>query len=769
MVSKTFSFKLSSSLIKEDLRRFWTLSVFSLIGYFLSGVFIVLVQYNASKSTDSWTVDDAASFIDSLLSGSYPIFTILTVVTPVIAAAFTFGYLYTNGEVLLKYSQPFTRTVMINSHALSALLLCFMPLVVTASLLLILVHPVYYSESYYSAPSQMTDLYTSSRVLRWFLAQTVCMLFVLSISVFSSVVTGMRVHQIAAAIGFNMIVPATAAIFILYEEAYLFGFDAQDGFNFVLSSSPVLYPYCSDHTGSSVPANLIYLAVGAAIFALSVFLYNIRKLERTGRGVVFDAAEWIIVFVFGLIGMTVVGLTFKGVFGTSPLITVIGYAVGALAAMAVCLMAVKKQLNIFNKHTLCISSVFMVFMFAFLGIMLSGGLGFTSRIPSNPGSVTVRMSNLPPALSDSRNYISYFDTDSSAYSSELDTINFTKKDDINAVEAFHSMIIENEDKCGIPDQSYNFAYPADKSNNGEDMVSVEIEYHRSADAENSPATEVRTYSVPQYLILNGGQFEQMFNSHSYRYLLDDTIKKLSASDITHAKVFNSDDVLNYNFDNGFDIPEGTKLSGLISALREDAENISYDEYVSTVNKDAPGIISFYQESSSVASDQNASKSVKSDDVLTESSISGLAGTELSDGTIEINIVVQPYCTETLKWLSDNLGIDLMSSYGSYYDAVLIHKKDGGSVERYTDDINSEEVTIDDLMNYASEKGIDFVTDQSSVQHDFQKSVSHSVFGSLADLSTEKDDVYYAEFFTTNEDGSLYNAYNAYIKGSDIQR
>lgn len=227
--------------------------------------------------------------------------------------------------------------------------------------------------------------------------------------------------------------------------------------------------------------------------------------------------------------------------------------------------------------------------------------------------------------------------------------------------------------------------------------------------------------------------------------------------------------LNYNFDNGFDIPEGTKLSGLISALREDAENVSYDEYVSTVNKDAPGIISFYQESSSVASDQNASKSVKSDDVLTESSISGLAGTELSDGTIEINIVVQPYCTETLKWLSDNLGIDLMSSYGSYYDAVLIHKKDGGSVERYTDDINSEEVTIDDLMNYASEKGMDFVTDQSSVQHDFQKSVSHSVFGSLADLSTEKDDVYYAEFFTTNEDGSLYNAYNAYIKGSDIQR
>ena len=66
------------------------------------------------------------------------------------------------------------------------------------------------------------------------------------------------------------------------------------------------------------------------------------------------------------------------------------------------------------------------------------------------------------------------------------------------------------------------------------------------------------------------------------------------------------------------------------------------------------------------------------------------------------------------------------------------------------------------------KGIDFVTDQSSVQHDFQKSVSHSVFGSLADLSTEKDDVYYAEFFRPVVDlSALQDFQKAHLEGVSL--
>ncbi|MGI6206192.1 MAG: hypothetical protein ACOYJI_06180 [Anaerovoracaceae bacterium] len=773
MVSKTFSFRLSGSLIKEDLKHYWTMSLITLIAYFISGIFIILFQYNASESADPEIVNQAADFIDTLLSGKYLLFLLITTLMPIITSALVFGYLYNNGEMLIAHSQPFTRNILINSHTVAAIILCILPLAVTCLLLLILAHPVYYSESYYSNPAQMENLYSVSRVIRWFFSQVVCMLFVLSVSILSAMITGVRIHQAIASIGFNIVPPVLASIFIMYGEMFLFGFDSSKELSAALSTSPLTYQFLDHDSGTSM-ANIIYICAAILIYILAVFLYNKRKLERTGYGVVFDSMEWIIAFIFGILGMTVVGLTFREMFHTSFWITAAGFVIGALAAVIICIMIIRKQFRIFDRRTFRIIGSFMLFMCVFFGIMNTGGFGFENRIQAEPGSVTVSVSGMPSALSDNSGYIFYTaDQSASSYTDVIQdnrTIVFNDKTGIEASKKFHQLILDNKDECGTyTSDSFYTLSKDDGTLLDEDYAEVKIEYHIGADAENSAVSETRVYSVPLYLIVNSSQFEDIFDTDSYQEHLKASIEELSEDDITHSTVYGPENIDLSDYENGFDISKDTDISGLISALNADAKEISYDQYISTINKNPVGILSFSQETGDMTTiNRDAlSASEETDSGLAaaiyDSSVSGLTGQEIDSGTEEIDIVLQPYCTHTLEWLRNNLGLDLMSQYGSSYAAALVQNVNGSS-----EDESIEDMTIDRLKIYADDNGMKIVTDTESLQHDFLYSASHTIFGKLSSLTAKDSGLYYISFFETNEDGSLYNSYNAYIRKSDLE-
>lgn len=774
MGSGTFSFRISGSLIKEDLRRFWTLPLVFTIAYFLSGVFVVMLQYNAAASADGSTANNAAYFIEALLSGKYPVYFLLTSIMPVIAAALVFRYLFSSGEVLICHSQPFTRTTMINSHAMSAAILCVIPLAVTGLLLLLLVHPVYYSESYYQTPSQMDNLYTLSKVLRWLLAQMICVLFVLSISVLSAMITGTGVHHIMASIGFNIIAPVTAMIFVIYAEIYLFGFsgDISQEMSLALSMSPVTYQLI-DHGSSTAADSFIYFLAAFLIYLLSVFLYNIRKLERTGFGVVFAAVEWAIAFIFGMLGMTAVGMTFKELLHTPGIITAAGYIAGAFIAIVICMMILRKKLKVMDMHTMRVACTFMVCMAVFLGIMNAGGFGFEKRIPDDPGSVTVNISDLPDALSYNSTFVNAYD----AAAGKLDAdalndhgISFNREEGIKAAMDLHRLIIDNKGLC-LPDSSsvfYTSSTLPDTSLSYEDMVDVRIDYHSGADAKNSPVTETRSYSVPLYLIYGSSEFKEMFDRPSYRKMFTNTIEELSTEDVTHTTVFNSENVGSADFENGFDIPDDTDISGLVAALKDDAENMTYSEYISMTNRDPLGMVSFYQNTDKTSRDRQSSKAKSS---VSQAAGGSVSGRELAADSEKIDLVVQPYCRETIKWLRDNAGLDLMQTYGGNFDAALIYATDGKPVEGYamSEEGMSDAATIDSLEKYAAEGGAELVTDETALRSDFTASVSHSVLGKISDITTEKDKVYYVEFYSSNDDGSLLNDYSAYIRASDLKK
>lgn len=539
MKSKTSFIKISPSIIREDFRRYWAIPVLAFLGYFLSGLVYLIANYDVLDS--DW---NGKIWLHTLLNGSYPPFLLNMMWVSILSVILIFRYLHQPGSVMAVHSQPFTRQELLASHTVSGLLFSILPLLATAAILLLMSKPVYFDSTQASwyGNEGADNLFGYARILQWLWYSILICCTVSLIAILGGMVTGTSLHHTIAALGFNVVLQVVSLLFIYFISTFLFGFGR---FTEYTSWIARLHPLTSMmiRTRQSVWVfSLTWVVAGILLYALSAYLYQIRKLERATEGVVFRIVDVLITMIFGFLGMTMLGLIFRSLIGPSMLVTTLGYLIGGLLAMVICRMIIMKTIHIFTPYSLKIIGTYFLIAVAFLLVLGADLTHYETRIPANAKSVTLQIGEGNDSF--------FFFSPGQDYQSE---------DAIQAVEALHREITNQKGFCirdtEVSDRRY-------------DRTEVRISYYSRPDGKR-PSVR-RTYTVPTYLLMESSSLQDLIRTAEFQEKRNEQIPE-------NGKVVGVTLDRTMPYTDGPNLPE-SELDSFMDCLRQDVGNFSAESF-----------------------------------------------------------------------------------------------------------------------------------------------------------------------------------------------
>ncbi len=721
----------SKALIKEDFRRFWPIPVLAFVAYFLSGIFYILVNYEYLTDKGG---SHMASFVESMLEGSYILFVVNMFWVPLLSSLLIFKYLHSSGHVMSAHSQPFTRRTLLNSHSISCALFSILPILATALILLLISKPTYYpADSYFSA-SEVVNVFARANVLHWAWDSIVVSMFVLVICIVGGMITGTSFHHAVAALGFNVVVPICLFLQVMYYDVYLFGFSSSSSLErLICHTLPEAQMFLPGFL--SIGDNIAYILAIVILYIGALFLYNRRKLEKATDGVLFKAFDILITLIFGYLGMTVLGMIFYSVFEASIVITTFGYIVGAILGMLICRMIIMKSIKVINKNTLKIMIAYLVIAILFMLALSFDLTGFEKRIPANIDTVRFETSDAMIPAFEGRYY-------------ELDFM-YEDKETIDAVKGIHQLIIENKDIVEEYDSNHYYMKPRDYY---EDTTFVKFTYYQKGkDGEYINKAE-RQYAVPIYLLLNSEEYKE--------YIESSGLRDMYLKNVPEASTIVNMDIGSYQFmqstDSTVSITDSDEIAGLMAAYKKDMKEYSYEDILSTYGKEALVRIDLSYRIVNYNSDyinQNELMEITGGPAP-RTADKKLIESEYYEST-SLNITYAH--TNTIQWLKDN-GYEIMVTFDSAeYPFAEICAIEGTYAENgvYTSIPNSE-----------MDKKI--VTDPELINKYYEECRASAYFGKISELSTKEDNIYQIVFYRCNVDSDENNptydpAYVGFIK------
>lgn len=375
MRSKASYFKVSLPLVGENLRRLWSIPALAFLVYFLAGVFPILMSYRS--------IDRVASYIEMSLNNLQPFFMAVHLLAPVLAATALFRYLQTAGSAAVMHSLPFTRAVLFNSNFLSGLLLAGGPVVLNGLLLLAIRKPAFRSFGY--PPGQgidpaAIDVFSAGAIGNWILTSLLIIAVLFTVAVFAAVVTGNSAVQLMASYFFIFLIPLLYAVFHIYFQEYLYGFDMSgDWVDVGLSISPYTAVLNNGGSFSGIEVGF-YVATILVMAILSALLYRRRKLERAGDALTVAFLRPVLSYIIAFLGMTLLGFYFK-MLGDGSVYMYMGFAAGTLVFFLLGQMIVRKTVRIFDRYGLQHLILYGVVAALFLVGLQVDATGFERRVP----------------------------------------------------------------------------------------------------------------------------------------------------------------------------------------------------------------------------------------------------------------------------------------------------------------------------------------------------------------------------------------------------
>lgn len=550
MRSKASYFNLSGTLIRENLRRFWALSVLSFIGYFLSGILPIIFSYSQLKGM-SWQ-------IQQLLNNQYFPYGFLHLVVPVVAAVVLYRYLHSPGSVTMVHGLPLTRAKLFNSNFLSGIILVAVPIIVTAIILLLLAKPVF-------AYGNSVDLFTTTLVLQWLWQSLIVVLSVYGIGVFAGVVTGNTAMHMLLGFGFNGLLPALYSVCVLYFNEFLFGFD---GVTRWVNIAAGIMPYTKaiENQGPfSLGLTLYYIGFFIAILVASSLLYHRRQLEKAGDSLVFKSAGIVICYLITFFGMSMMAFYFN----TIPLMVEMqtkghimfyfGLIVGILIFLYIGRMIVNKTPRVFNHESLKHLIIYSVIAFLFMATIDLDLTGFEKRVPTPSKVDSVELTDLQFS-EDFLRYDPVFFKGLENDKSDYQKFAFSDETNIVAMTDFHKLLLDKRPELEVDENYWN-------------TQSLGIIYNRSGNFDLA-----RRYNIPKMILRESEGLKQVYESREFKTQY--SFKNLVIEQPTWARTYNdylrSSTVDSYGT---ITINNDKDIEGLMTALEKDFQARTWEQHM----------------------------------------------------------------------------------------------------------------------------------------------------------------------------------------------
>ena len=362
------------TLVRENLRKFWPISLVSFLILFLSSVLPAMLIR---------TAESKAQYVMLSIKFTNPAVFLLVFLLPIIASVAVFRYNCTAGQSAIMHSLPMTKKSIFTASYLSGMIIAFAPMLLSALTLLPFI------EFSFNAIMPYQNNYFEEANLTlwsfWVLSILVIELFVFSISTLSSMIAGNTAVQILLSCVLNFIVLIMYALVLSYLTTFLLGFTSFDSTGVIaLHMHPL--PLAVSEGVLPILASIVYVIISAIIVLCSYRLYKIRKVERIGNSIVFRPAEHIVSYLLTLLGMAAIGILFYLIYPNSMAPFFVGSVFGAIISFIIVSMIMQKTPRIFNIKTLKKFGVFVIIAVVFITSTVFDVTGFSKRIP-NPGSV----------------------------------------------------------------------------------------------------------------------------------------------------------------------------------------------------------------------------------------------------------------------------------------------------------------------------------------------------------------------------------------------
>lgn len=376
------------TIIFNDFRRFWVLSLAEFLILFLATTSVIIINYSELDSISAY-IKATMDMSNGFMTGIICIFTVL-------AAVVVFRYMHLVNATAVCHSLPVTRGQLYAGHLISGYLLVAIPVIVNGIILMLISKPVYYNENmYYSAATEAIrgrDMFTAQSVLVTVLLLLLIMLFVYVISVFAGMLCGTSVMHVIGAFGLNALVPALLASVCEYAQLFLYGFSTSSTMLHIIKlSSPVLgitsmrIAEFSNSDSIEIAPVIMYILIAAAIAAAGYFLYRQRKLENAAEPLVF---RFMVPLVCGLI--TFFASTVIGLFAGEENRFFIWFISGAVIFYILSRMLALKTTRVFDRNTFRALGIYAIIITLFISVFAFDVTGYENRIPAEDNIISAK-------------------------------------------------------------------------------------------------------------------------------------------------------------------------------------------------------------------------------------------------------------------------------------------------------------------------------------------------------------------------------------------
>ena len=428
------------TIILNDFRRFWVLSLAEFLVLFLTTTAAVIINYSDLQSISAHiqTIMDMSSVF---MTGPVCIFAVL-------AAVVVFRYMHLVNAAAVCHSLPVTRGQLYAGHLISGYILAAVPVIVNSIILMTLSKPVYYDENiYYSSAVDESlkgrDMFTVKAIVVTTLLLLLIMLFVYVISAAAGMLCGTSVMHVIGAFGLNVLVPALLAFFCEYAQLFLYGFSTSSAMRHIIKLSTPVLSITSMRTDAfpksdsiSIVPVIVYILIAAAIVAAGYLLYRQRKLENATEPLAF---KFMIPVVCGLI--TFFAATLVSLFAGEPSRFFIWFIAGTVVFYMLSRMLTLKTTRVFNKSTFKAFGIYAVIIAVFISIFAFDVTGYENRIPKE-----AEIKSAATDILSGNTYYSNYQFAQVRYSGQPD---FTSKENIENIIELHKELLTQKPSSAI--------------------------------------------------------------------------------------------------------------------------------------------------------------------------------------------------------------------------------------------------------------------------------------------------------------------------------
>ncbi len=421
---------LNKAVIKSDLKRYWWVSAIYmlLMAFFILPFAVTYSTYSFSTSLNYRTDEGFLAFMFSIA---------LTIMI--------FSYLQKGNAVSGLHSLPVKRSSLYLSHIFSAVVLIFVPIIISS---IVIGCEVLHIKHITPMNAQITEEVTHY-VIKYAYISGVYALLGMMISAFAMFLAGSVASGAIFTIAF-MILP----FFVIQMCDYIargnvYGYGYYDHTSDILNH---IYLCGIDDMWSK--RSILYIVVIAVLFLINLLLYKIRKLENYDEVVAFSPLKNVFMYsvavCFGYLGY----LFFDSMFGDSSLF--LGALPLGLIALIAAFMLNRKSFSI---KSLALPVICYVALVGLINLGISYDItGYERRVPDvdDVESVEAYDNRFNSVFNDSsylrNNYYNKF-----AYKGKI-----TDKDGIADITSFHKYLTENKPKdfsyINYSNYSYNIKY-----------------------------------------------------------------------------------------------------------------------------------------------------------------------------------------------------------------------------------------------------------------------------------------------------------------------